>query len=126
MRCLGRTETDRNNTNEPWSSKQTLTEQNKTTLRSERGGVPEKRKERTNNLQKRSRHEPALLEMPQKKTRNSGDWVLLLLLHPLEAVRRVQEISDDLDWRRMLADRVTYSTWKTERNLQRASRPRKR
>src|SRR5215831_9647472 len=27
MRCLGRTETDRKITNEPWSSKQSLTEQ---------------------------------------------------------------------------------------------------
>jgi hypothetical protein len=43
-------------------------------------------------------------------------------LHPLEAVRRVQEMSDDLDWGRVPDDRVTYSTWKTERNLQKAPR----
>jgi hypothetical protein len=34
-------------------------------------------------------------------------------------------MSDDLDWGRMPDDRVTYSTWKTERNLQKASRPNK-
>src|SRR6516165_12347017 len=46
MRCLGRTETDRKITNEPWSAKQSLTEPNKTTLRSEWSCVLEKRKER--------------------------------------------------------------------------------
>src|SRR6516165_6058857 len=52
MRCLGRTETDRKITNEPWSSKQSLTEQNKTTLRSEWGCVHEKTKERQKKIKK--------------------------------------------------------------------------
>jgi len=47
-------------------------------------------------------------------------------LHPLDAARRVQEISDDLDWGRVPEDRVDYSTWRDERNRQEASRARKR
>src|SRR5215469_1825275 len=46
-------------------------------------------------------------------------------LHPLEATRRVQEISDDLDWGRMPEDHVDYATWRDERNRQEASRPHK-
>jgi|SRR5215469_1427505 len=46
-------------------------------------------------------------------------------LHPLDAARRVQEISDDLDWGRVPEDRVDYSTWRDERNRQKASRPHK-
>ena len=46
-------------------------------------------------------------------------------LHPLEAARRVQEISDDLDWGRVPEDRVDYLTWRDERNRQEASRPHK-
>ena len=46
-------------------------------------------------------------------------------LHPLEAARRVQEISDDLDWGRVPEDQVDYSTWRDERNRQEASRPHK-
>jgi hypothetical protein len=47
-------------------------------------------------------------------------------LHPLEAARRVQDMSEDLDWGRMPENRVEYSTWKNERNRAKASRPRKR
>jgi|SRR6516165_6098206 hypothetical protein len=50
----------------------------------------------------------------------------LCKLHPLEAARRVQEMSDDLDWGRMPDDRMDYSTWRDERNRQKASRPHKR
>jgi hypothetical protein len=46
-------------------------------------------------------------------------------LHPLEAARRVREISDDLDWGRVPEDRVDYSTWRDLRNRQEASRPHK-
>jgi len=49
----------------------------------------------------------------------------LCKLHPLDAARRVQEMSEDLDWGRMPEDRVDYSTWKYERNRQEASRPHK-
>jgi hypothetical protein len=45
-------------------------------------------------------------------------------LHPLDAARRVQEMSDDLDWGRVPEDRVDYSTWRDERNRQEASRKR--
>ena len=49
----------------------------------------------------------------------------LCKLHPLEAARRVAEMSDDLDWGRVPEDRVDYSTWRDERNRQEASRPHK-
>ena len=51
--------------------------------------------------------------------------VELCKLHPLDAARRVQEMSDDLDWGRVPDDRVDYSTWRDERNRQGASRPHK-
>jgi len=50
----------------------------------------------------------------------------LCKLHPLQAARRVQEMSDDLDLGRMPDDRMDYSTWRDERNLQKAPRARKR
>jgi hypothetical protein len=46
-------------------------------------------------------------------------------LHPLVAARRVQEISDDLDWGRVPEERVDFATWRDERNRQEASRPHK-
>jgi len=52
--------------------------------------------------------------------------VIFCKLDPLEAARRVQEMSDDLDWGRMPDDRMDYSTWRDERNRQKASRPHKR
>jgi hypothetical protein len=46
-------------------------------------------------------------------------------LHPLEAARKVQEMSDDLSWGHVPEDRVSYEVWKNERNRQEASRPHK-
>jgi hypothetical protein len=49
----------------------------------------------------------------------------LCRLHPLDAARRVAEMSEDLDWGRLPEDHATYEVWKTERNRQEASRPQK-
>ena len=46
-------------------------------------------------------------------------------LHPLDAARRVHEMSEDLDLGRMPDDRMDYSTWRDERNRQKNSRPHK-
>ena len=51
--------------------------------------------------------------------------VELCKLHPLDAARRVQEMSEHLSWGRMPEDRVDYSTWRDQRNRQKASRPHK-
>jgi len=49
----------------------------------------------------------------------------LCLLDPLEAARKVSEMSEDLDWGRVPEDRLTYEAWKTERNRREFSRPHK-
>src|SRR5215471_11598290 len=66
MRCLGRTETDRKITNEPWSSKQNLTEQIRP-LFGVNGVVRPKNKRKMKKGGRKTQKdltEPTLLEMP--------------------------------------------------------------